>query len=206
MKAVQATSAIMLQSLSPNAITFRRTAEMTSEERVYGALVAVCRNRLQQRRNTLLQPLCNQRNQHRRCDHAFDKFNNRLQFTRNWSELYRARILNIRAVFKVNVMETRLEDVFPSRAALRAWRLLSRVRRHERPRAFPWPPSQSPIGLVKRKSHAQRSRSNRKCESRRYEVGRGFPHSQLRDLSEETRVQRPVIQRRTSRTCEALLQ
>ena len=39
---------------------------------------------------------------------------------------------------------------------------------------------------------------NGKCVSLRYEVERGFPHSQLPDLSQEIRVQRRVIQRRTT--------
>jgi hypothetical protein len=41
-----------------------------------------------------------------------------------------ALVLELRSAVSV---ERGWKDVFPSRAALRAWRLLSRVRRHERP-------------------------------------------------------------------------
>jgi hypothetical protein len=55
-------------------------------------------------------------------------------------------------------------------------------------------------------SRVQHCQSNRECESRPYEVERGFPHSRLPDPSEEILVQRRVIRRRTNPTCEALLQ
>src|SRR5437899_1249405 len=56
------------------------------------------------------------------------------------------------------------------------------------------------------RSRAQHCQSDPECESRRCEGGRGFPHSQLPDLSQETPVQRRMIQKRTNPTCEALLQ
>jgi hypothetical protein len=95
--------------------------------------------------------------------------------------------------------------VSPSRAApeLGAW---PRVRRHEKARCVVSPPSQSPIGVVKR-SHALNLASRIKnAYLARTKSERGFPHSRLLDPSEETRVQRRVIQRRTNPTCEALLQ
>ena len=58
--------------------------------------------------------------------------------------------------------------------------------------------SQSPIGVVKR-NHAlnSASRIENACLART-KSSAGFPRSQLPDLPQETRVQRRVIQRRTS--------
>ena len=68
-----------------------------------------------------------------------------------------------------------------------------------------WPTSQSPIGVVKR-NHALNFASRIKNAYLAYEVERGFPHSRLPDPSAGTRVQRRATQKRTSPTCEALLQ